>query len=111
LRRPCLRYPPRRRISTASCAAFGPDGTTSFSLIQTASDAGNADALVFFLFDLLYIDGEAIGPAPLRDRKGRLQELLASIPAPLQYSDHQIGRGPEFYAGACEMGLEGIVSR
>ena len=35
-----------------------PDGTTSFSIIQAASDSGNADALVFFLFDLLFLDGE-----------------------------------------------------
>ena len=34
------------------------DGTTSFSMIQLASDSGNAAALVFFLFDLLYVDGE-----------------------------------------------------
>jgi ATP-dependent DNA ligase len=33
------------------CGITG-DGKTSFSLIQTASDSGNADALVFFLFDL-----------------------------------------------------------
>jgi bifunctional non-homologous end joining protein LigD len=31
------------------------DGKTSFSLIQTASDTGNAHALVLFLFDLLYL--------------------------------------------------------
>ena len=51
-----------------------PDGTTSFSMIQAASDAGNVDALVYFLFDLLYLDGEAIGPADARhlvDRRGR----------------------------------------
>jgi ATP-dependent DNA ligase len=30
-----------------------PDGTTSFSMIQAASDTGTSDALVFFLFDLL----------------------------------------------------------
>jgi ATP-dependent DNA ligase len=36
------------------------DGKTSFSMIQTASDAGIADALVFFLFDLLYLDGDTI---------------------------------------------------
>ena len=30
----------------------GPDGVTSFSMIQAASDSGNAAALVFFLFDL-----------------------------------------------------------
>jgi ATP-dependent DNA ligase len=29
----------------------------------------------------------------------------------LQYSDHQIGRGPEFYARACELSLEGIISK
>jgi bifunctional non-homologous end joining protein LigD len=88
-----------------------PDGTTSFSAIQDASDAGKSDALVFFLFDLLYLDGETIGSAPLIDRKRRLQELLATVPLPLQYTDHQIGRGPEFYTRACELSLEGIVSK
>jgi ATP-dependent DNA ligase len=44
------------------------DGKTSFSIIQTASDAGNAGALVFFLFDLMYVDGKAISSAPLRER-------------------------------------------
>ena len=41
-----------------------PDGTTSFSLMQAASDTGNAAALVFFLFDLLYLDGETLGAGP-----------------------------------------------
>src|SRR6266478_2443535 len=88
-----------------------PDGITSFSLIQTASDSGNAAALVFFLFDLLYLNGEAISAAPLRERKERLRDLLSNADAPLQYSDHQIGRGPEFYARACELSLEGIISK
>jgi bifunctional non-homologous end joining protein LigD len=88
-----------------------PDGKTSFSLIQTASDSGNADALVFFLFDLLYLDGEVISVAPLRERKERLRDLLSNAGAPLQYSDHQIGRGPEFYARACELSLEGIICK
>jgi ATP-dependent DNA ligase len=51
-----------------------PDGTMSFSMIQAASDIGNADALVFFLFDLLYIDSQDISSAPLVDRKRHLQE-------------------------------------
>jgi DNA ligase D-like protein (predicted ligase) len=88
-----------------------PDGTTSFSAIQTASDAGKSDALVFFLFDLLYLDGEMISSAPLIDRKARLQELLATVSPSLQYSDHQIGRGREFYVKACELPLEGTVSK
>jgi DNA ligase D-like protein (predicted ligase) len=87
------------------------DGKTSFSLIQTASDSGNADALVFFLFDLLYLDGEAISAAPLLERKERLRGLISGTGTPLQSSDHQIGRGPEFYARARELSLEGIISK
>ena len=88
-----------------------PDGKTSFSLIQAASDAGNADALVFFLFDLLYLDGEAISAAPLIERKERLRGLLSNVGSPLQYSDHQIGRGPEFFDKACKLRVEGIISK
>jgi bifunctional non-homologous end joining protein LigD len=35
-----------------------PRRITSFSMIQLASDSGNVAALVFVLFDLLYLDGE-----------------------------------------------------
>jgi bifunctional non-homologous end joining protein LigD len=88
-----------------------PAGRHPFSAIQAASDAGKADALVFFLFDLLHLDGETICSAPLIDRKARLQELLMTAPSALQFSDHQIGRGREFYAKACELPVEGIVSK
>src|ERR1700737_3698485 len=60
-----------------------PDGKTSFSLIQAASDSGNAAALVFFLFDLLYLDGELISAAPLRERKERLRDLLSNAGTPV----------------------------
>jgi bifunctional non-homologous end joining protein LigD len=47
----------------------------------------------------------------LLERKERLRDLLSSTSPPLQYSDYQIGRGREFYARACELSLEGIVSK
>jgi bifunctional non-homologous end joining protein LigD len=37
-------------------SGVGPDGITSFSMIQLASDSDNAAALIFFLFDLLHLD-------------------------------------------------------
>ena len=103
--------PARQAYLDGELCGVRPDGKTSFSLIQAASDAGNADALVFFLFDLLYLDGEMISTAPLRERKERLRQLLSHTGPPLQFSDHQIGRGPEFYAKVCEMSLEGIISK
>jgi bifunctional non-homologous end joining protein LigD len=80
-------------------------------MIQTASDSGNVAALVFFLFDLLYLDGEVISAAPLRERKEAPPASAVECRHAMQYSDHQIGRGPEFYARACELSLEGIISK
>jgi len=88
-----------------------PDGTTSFNMIQAASDSGNADALVFFLFDLLHLDGEDIGERPLANRKARLADALRGIELPLLYTDHQAGLGPAFYAEVCKRALEGVVSK
>jgi bifunctional non-homologous end joining protein LigD len=89
-----------------------PDGTTSFSMIQLASDAGNAAGLVFFLFDLLHLDGENLTARPLLERKQRLAGMLSTTTgSPLHYSDHQIGQGPAFHQQACALRVEGIVSK
>jgi bifunctional non-homologous end joining protein LigD len=65
-------------------------------MVQAATDAGKSDALVYFMFDLVYLDGEAVSEAPLQHRKERLKGLLANVRPPLQYSDRHVGRGPEF---------------
>src|SRR5690242_21566515 len=78
--------PARQAYLDAELCGVRPDGTTSFSLIQNASDTGNGDALVFFLFDLLHLDSEAIHELPLRDRKERLRELLSGAGSPLHFS-------------------------
>jgi bifunctional non-homologous end joining protein LigD len=67
-------------------------------------------SLVFFLFDLLHLDGENLMALPLMDRKARLTTLLNGAPD-CRYNDHQIGHGPAVHRLACEHGLEGIVSK
>src|SRR5712672_431092 len=80
--------PARQAYLDGELCGVRPDGSTSFSLIQNASDTGNGDALVFFLFDLLHLDGEAISAQRLTERKKRLRALLAQTRPPLQFSDH-----------------------
>jgi bifunctional non-homologous end joining protein LigD len=87
-----------------------PDGKTAFNLIQNASDTGEG-ALIFFLFDLLFLDGENLMALPVVDRKARLAALMKGAPASLQFNDHQIGHGPAFHRLACQHGLEGVVSK
>jgi bifunctional non-homologous end joining protein LigD len=87
-----------------------PDGRTSFNLIQNATDTGQG-SLVFFLFDLLFLDGKNLTALPLVERKKLFASLLKGAPASLRYNDHQIGHGPDFHRLACEHGVEGIVSK
>jgi ATP-dependent DNA ligase len=103
--------PARQAYLDGELCGVRPDGITSFSMVQLASDAGNAAGLVSFLFDLLYLDGEDLTTRPLIERKERLAGLLSQAESPLHYSDHQIGLGPAFYEQACPLGVEGIVSK
>ena len=51
-------------------------GMTTEIMAEPKADGGNAAALVFFAFDLLYIDGDSIASLPVIDRKKRLRILL-----------------------------------
>jgi DNA ligase D-like protein (predicted ligase) len=101
----------RQAYLDGELCGVGADGLTLFNIVQLASDRGNSAALVFFLFDLLYLDGEDLRVRPLVERKERLKTLLANVAPCLQFSDHVIGQGPAFYEKACAMRVEGIVSK
>ena len=102
-----------------------PDGKTSFQALQESlGDGGGNEGtgrpdgaeMVYFVFDLLYLDGHDLRPAPLLERKQALRGLLdaAGIETgggPLRWSDHVAGQGEDFYRHACRFGLEGIVSK
>src|ERR1700730_11557828 len=73
--------------------AVRPDGTTSFSEIQAATDERRTTNLVYFVFDLLFLDGKNLTGLPLLERKERLKAILEDAPRSVQYSDHHIGDG------------------
>jgi bifunctional non-homologous end joining protein LigD len=91
--------------------ALNEDGTTSFSGIQAATDMLGAAELIYFAFDLLFVDGTSITERPLIERKARLEQLLAGAAGPIRYSDHVVGDGPRFRAAACQARAEGVVSK
>jgi len=88
------------------------DGTTSFSGLQDTISSGRTDKLTFFAFDLLYRDGWDLIAVAIEDRKAALADIISpSAQGMLRYSDHQIGRGPEFLRRARGFSLEGIISK
>jgi ATP-dependent DNA ligase len=80
------------------CALNG-DGVPVFSRLQAAMDEGRTNQLVFFAFDLLFLNGESPAGRPLLERKERLQRLFKTEITGLRYSEHVIGDGPRFLLG------------
>ena len=107
------RLPVRTAMLDGEVAVFLPDGTTSFQALQNAASGEDTGGrLTYMVFDLLHLDGWDVTGARLEDRKALLARLLKASPVdPLKYSDHVAGAGPEFFAQACRLGLEGIVSK
>ena len=103
-----------RAVLDGEVAIVMPDGRTSFQALQGAFGGGGPRP-TYFVFDLLAADDADVAALPLEDRKRRLAALVAKAPraaaAVVRYSDHVIGGGPAFFRAACEIGLEGIVSK
>ena len=90
-----------------------PDGRTSFQALQNAmSNPAHRRTLVYFVFDLLRLDGEHLEKLPLEERKARLKKLVGGRETGrARFSEHVVGNGDAFFAQACRLGLEGIVSK
>ena len=89
-----------------------PDGRTSFQALQHRSQPANRGTLVYFVFDLLRLDGEKLEALPLVERKARLKKLVgARKTGRIRFAEHIEGNGGAVFAEACRAGLEGIVSK
>ncbi len=91
--------------------ALNADGVPAFSRLQAAMDEGRTDELVLYVFDLLFLDGESTARLPLIERKELLHALFAKEIPGVRYSEHVLGDGPRFRQHACQLGLEGAISK
>ena len=63
-------------IIDGEIVVLGDDGISSFSLLQADLSSGRADRMIYYVFDLMRLDGEDLRKEPLVERKQRLHELL-----------------------------------
>lgn len=88
------------------------EGITSFEALQQAITSGRGASLVYFVFDVLFADGEDLREEPLEKRKARLVRLVPETGrGVVRRAEHVRGSGAEFLAAARTLGLEGLVAK
>ncbi|MGX9431598.1 MULTISPECIES: ATP-dependent DNA ligase [Bradyrhizobium] len=88
---------------------LGVDGVSDFDGLH--SDKHN-DGVQLYAFDILAADGEDLRKLPLSMRKANLERVLARRPEGIFAAPFERGAiGPDLFRAACNMNLEGLVSK
>jgi bifunctional non-homologous end joining protein LigD len=106
-------------ILDGEVVALDESGRASFSLMQQRTGfrpggrraAEKADVpVLYYAFDLLYLDGYDWRRVALEERKRKLESLLIAGDS-LRYSDHYAKQGKALFELARQKGLEGILAK
>ncbi|HTS35059.1 MAG TPA: non-homologous end-joining DNA ligase [Candidatus Solibacter sp.] len=106
-------------ILDGEVVALDAEGRASFSLMQQRTGfrpggrrgAANADVpVLYYAFDLLYLDGYDWRRVPLEKRKEKLKSVLDADDV-LRYSDHYESHGKALFEIARQKKLEGILAK
>ena len=106
-------------ILDGEVVALDADGRASFSLMQQRTGfrpggkraAEKADVpVLYYAFDVLYLDGYDWRRVPLDERKKKLASLLTTGDS-LRYSDHYEAQGKALFEIARQKKLEGILAK
>jgi bifunctional non-homologous end joining protein LigD len=107
-----------RVILDGEIAALDEEGRSSFSLMQqrTGIREGNRRTtarrdipVLYYVFDLLYLDGYDLHRVPLEQRKNALAHITDTT-GQVRYSDH-FTQGKGLFDVARQKGLEGILAK
>jgi bifunctional non-homologous end joining protein LigD len=100
-------------ILDGEIASIDADGVSDFSALQDDLKNGRQDRMIYYVFDLLHLDGEDMTGAPLIERKRALAELMAELPkdGAVRLSEHFETDGAQLLKHVKALNLEGIVSK
>jgi bifunctional non-homologous end joining protein LigD len=102
------------RLRSRSCTLDGEavacdgKGVASFDLIRYRR---NDEGVFLYAFDLLELNVDDLRRDPLEVRKATLASVLARAVNGIRLNEHIEADGPDVFAHACKLGLEGIVSK
>ncbi len=90
----------------------GAKGLPDFGALQRSFDNGRTSDVVFYVFDLPFVDGHDLRAAPLVERREVLKHVLARSPVhEVQFSAAFDGAAQAVLLSACRIGLEGVIAK
>ena len=102
----------RELIIDGEATVVGKTGLPDFQALRRELAKKHTDRLIYMAFDLLYLDGHDLRGLQLIERKHALQEVLAKAPSKISYAEFvELQDGETVFRHACELGMEGIVSK
>jgi bifunctional non-homologous end joining protein LigD len=96
-------------VINGEAVILGVDGLSDFDALHSGK---HNDEVQLYAFDILALNGDDLRSLPLSMRKAHLERLLARRPDGIFISPFEQGEiGPDLFRAACNMGLEGLVSK
>jgi bifunctional non-homologous end joining protein LigD len=96
-------------VIDGEAVVLGVDGVSDF---ETLYSRRCDDQVQLYAFDVLAADGDDLRQLPLSMRKTNLAGLLARRPDGIFVAPFEQGEiGPDLFRAACDLGLEGLVSK
>ena len=90
--------------------ALDDQGRSSFQLLQSYGKAKQTP-LVYYAFDLLFLDGMDLRSRPLIERRKLLAKLLKKAPSNIRFSEALRGTREELLQVARQFQLEGLIAK
>jgi ATP-dependent DNA ligase len=99
----------RQFVIDGEAVVLGVDGVSDFNALHSRKHDGEVQ---LYAFDIMALEGEDLRRLPLTMRKTNLAQLLTRRPDGIFVAPFEQGEiGPDLFRAACDMGLEGLVSK
>ncbi|EJN39624.1 DNA ligase D [Pseudomonas sp. GM84] len=88
------------------------NGVPNFQMLQNAFDAGRSQGIVYYLFDLPYLNGADLRQVPVENRRGLLKQIFDDSTDPLlRFSEDFTEDVDALMNSACQMRMEGLIGK
>ena len=108
----CQRLAAHDLILDGEIVSGNAQGISDFSALQDDLKSGRHDRMVYYVFDLLHVDGADLTGEPLTERRRALEKLVRRLPkdSVIRYSE-AFDDGQVLLESADKIGLEGVLSK